>query len=139
MLKGANFIIIIEWFVKTLEFIPDVIQTGLLFLAYWFVTTKIEFLKRIKSRNMNQNQNGYAIYVGSYGSDNNRDYLPHYDNPNDNDTFLYMRQQNDDSENYYGESTGEFILRGGSLEDLDYSNPNHYPLIESYDNNSENH
>lgn len=131
---------ITEWIVTTLEFISDVIIIGLLLLAYWFVTTKVEFLKRFKSRNMDQNHKSYTTFAESNGYDNDRYYFSHNDNSNDSDMFSYMNQQNDDSEdNQYGESTGGFILRGGSHEELDYSNPNHYPIIDSYDNNGDDH
>lgn len=127
-----------EWIADALEFVPDAILIGLLFLSYWFVTTKVEFLKRIKSRNMNQHQKGYATYGDSNGYDHVRDCLSHNDDSNDSDMFSYMKQKNDESEErFYAESTGEFILRGGSHEDLDYSNPNHYPIIDSYDNSSD--
>lgn len=55
----------------------------------------------------------------------------------DNNTYSYNQHDESDSSRKYDglHGTGDYIMNGSHDEQLDFSNPNHYPIIDSYDNN----
>lgn len=56
---------------------------------------------------------------------------------NDNNQYSHTQYEDDDSSNQYNgpHGTGNYVMNGSYDEELDFSNPNHYPIIDSYDNN----
>lgn len=55
----------------------------------------------------------------------------------DDDSYSYNTHTNTNNDrNYDGvDGTGDYIMNGSYDDSLDFSNPSHYPIIDSYDNN----
>lgn len=113
-----------------MEFITDLIEflgiTGIILLASAIYLIRNRFSGRFTSRSNGHYRTNGSGYNGNsmFQSDDDNEYsFNHQNDPNS-------------SRKYDGlHGTGDYIMNGSYDEQLDFSNPNHYPIIDSYDNN----
>lgn len=107
-----------NWIGDLIWFFRDIIILAVIVIIFNLLTRKLRF--------------GNRMYY-----DDNNDHS--YANQNNGHNYSYSHYHDDDENsgnNYDGlTGTGDFIMNGSMDDDLDFSNPNHYPIIDSYDNN----
>lgn len=93
-------------------------------------------IRKIYPQRTNQTNRYYQSngYHQSNGHGYHRNAMFH---SNDDNQYSHAQYHDEDSSrNYDGvNGTGDYIMNGSYDEQLDFSNPNHYPIIDSYDNN----
>ena len=129
-----------SWVVDFFEFFGGVIALFLLFFGWKLITgsdTAWGMIRWMRGRRNNGYRSGggnegdyYRNDDSGYNSGNPNQYSSDYSNSSN--------EESEDSGQYQGlNGTGEFAVNGSFDEPLDYSNPNMYPVMDSFDSNSD--
>lgn len=111
----------IEWVIKNIKFLRDILVLLVAFIIFRAVYNRIAD-RSGQSHGTTYTEQGH----GSYAQYQTQEDI-HQQQYHDSDTERYQNE-------LYG--TGEHIMDGyHNDEPLDFNDPNHYPIIDSYDDN----
>lgn len=113
-----------------MELIADLIEflgiTGIILLASAIYLIR----NRLPGKFTNRSNGHYRTNGNSYTGNSM------FQSHDDNEYSINHQNDQDSPRKYDGlNGTGDYIMNGSHDEQLDFSNPNHYPIIDSYDHN----